>query len=77
MILALCMLMQEQVEAQELGERNVEKLIKDLQNGKLSEIDQLAQQHIAHVSSVGVSGGSHIAINGKLHALEASAMVWL
>eukprot|EP00892_Ulva_mutabilis_P002282 jgi/Ulvmu1/12054/UM083_0067.1 len=65
---------QEQVVAQELGKRSVDKVLKELQKGKLPEIDQLAHRHVTHLSSTGVSGGAHVAINGKLHGLEGSAM---
>ena len=70
-------MVQEQVEPQELGERDVKKVMKDLQNGNLPAIDKAAHDHVVHVTATGVAGGPHIAINGKLHGVEANPMVWL
>lgn len=71
----LCAGMQGQVPPQELGKLSVDKVMKDLQGGKMPAIDDLARRHAAHVSSRGVQGGPHMAINGLLNPVQANPMV--
>lgn len=70
-----CVLMQGQVKPQELGRESVDKVLKDLQSGKLPAIDGLARRHAAHIGSRGVQESPQVAVNGQLHALEGSPMV--
>lgn len=67
--------MQGQVQPQELGKAGVDKVMKDLQNGKLPAIDDLARHHAAHISSRGVQGAPQVAVNGQLHTLDGNPMV--
>lgn len=67
--------MQGQVPPLELGKVSVDKVMKDLQGGKLQAIDDLARTHASYISSRGVQGGPHVAINGQLNPVEGHPMV--